>query len=158
MPADTTASMKIYLIDVKYSFIREDPAATCSNAPAVAAYIRDAFADHPEQEQLWVISLDRKNHPKGRTLVTLGTATGSLIHPREVFRPAIVAGACSIIVCHNHPSGDPAPSRADIEVTRRLREAGNAIDIEMIDHVIIGDKTGDPTGRGYYSFREAGLC
>ena len=150
--------MKVYLIDVKYSFVREDPCATCQNAAAVAAYMRDAFDDHPEQEQLWVISLDRKNHPKGRTLVTLGTASASLVHPREVFRPAIIAGATAVIVCHNHPSGDPAPSTEDCRVTRRLRDAAQAIDIPMADHVILGDRNGDPTGRGYYSFLEAGLC
>jgi len=58
---------------------------------------------------------------------------------------------------HNHPSGDPAPSSADIQVTRRLREAAAAVDIELADHLILGAKSSDPAGRGYYSFREAGL-
>lgn len=149
--------MKIYLIDVKYSFVREDPVQDVGSPEKIAQYMRGAFDEHPDQEQLWVISLDRKNHPKGRTLVTLGTATGSLVHPREVFRPAIIAGASAIVVCHNHPSGDPAPSSADVAVTRKLREAAVAIDIELLDHVIIGDKVADPMGRGFYSFREAGL-
>ena len=149
--------MKVYLIDVKYSFVREDPAEVLNQPHLVAGYIRDAFADHPDQEQLWLISLDRKNRPKGRTLISLGTATGSLVHPREVFRPAIIAGASAIILCHNHPSGDPSPSGADMQITRKIREAGQCIDIEMVDHVIIGDKLADPAGLGYYSFRNAGL-
>ena len=150
--------MKVYLIDLKYSFVREDPAPNLNQPELVAGYIRDAFAEHPDQEQLWVISLDRKNHPKGRTLVMLGTVDSSPTHPREIFRPAIVAGASSIILCHNHPSGDPAPSHADLLVTRKVREAGEVLCIPMSDHIIIGDKCADPAGRGYYSFREAGLC
>ena len=108
-------------------------------------------------EKLWVCCLDRKNRLIRQIEVTSGTATGSLVHPREVFRAAIRESACMIIVVHNHPSGDPAPSQADIQVTRRLREAAQAVDIELADHVIIGTPTGDPAARGYYSFRAAGL-
>ena len=150
--------MRIYLIDVKYSFVREEAAPDVNTPERVVEYMRDAFGEHPEQEQVWLISLDRKNRPKGRTLVTLGTVSGSMVHPREVFRPAIVAGASSIILCHNHPSGDPAPSTADVQVTRIIREAGKAVDIELADHVIIGEATADPLRVGWYSFRAAGLC
>jgi DNA repair protein RadC len=80
-----------------------------------------------------------------------------LVHPREAFRAAIQNGATAIVCAHNHPSGDPAPSSADIQVTRRLREAAVAIDIELIDHVVVGEKAADPANRGFYSFREAGL-
>ena len=62
-----------------------------------------------------------------------------------------------MICAHNHPSGDPAPSAADIKITRQLREAGQAVDITLLDHVILGNASADPTGRGYYSFRESGL-
>jgi DNA repair protein RadC len=92
-----------------------------------------------------------------RVEVTSGTATGSLVHPREVFRTAIREAATAVICVHNHPSGDPAPSSADLQVTRRLREAALAVDIELTDHLILGTKAGDPAGRGYYSFREVGL-
>lgn len=110
-----------------------------------------------EVEKLWVLCLNRKNRLIKRVEVTSGTATGSLAHPREVFRAAIRVAATAVICVHNHPSGDPAPSSADLQVTRRLREAARAVDIELIDHVILGARTGDPAGRGYYSFREAGL-
>ena len=101
--------------------------------------------------------LDRKNHPLGRHLITLGTVDSTLVSCREVFRGAIVAGCCALVVAHNHPSGDPAPSAADIHVTRKLRDAAKVIDIELLDHVIVGDAKGDPLHRGVYSFREAGL-
>jgi DNA repair protein RadC len=65
--------------------------------------------------------------------------------------------ASSIICAHNHPSGDPAPSAPDLHVTRQLREAAKAVDIELLDHVIVGRAGSDPTGKGYFSFREAGL-
>ncbi len=108
-------------------------------------------------EKLWVLCLNRKNRLIKRVEVTSGTATGSLVHPREVFRPAIREAATAVICAHNHPSGDPGPSSADLQVTRRLREAAVAVDIELTDHVILGTKAADPTGRGYFSFREAGL-
>jgi len=108
-------------------------------------------------EKLWVLCLNRKNRLLKRVEVTSGTATGSLVHPREVFRPAIREAATAVICAHNHPSGDPAPSSADLQVTRRLREAAQAVDIELTDHLIVGTRAGDPAGRGYYSFREAGL-
>ena len=108
-------------------------------------------------EKLWVLCLNRKNRLIKCVEVTSGTATGSLVHPREVFRPAIREAATAVICAHNHPSGDPAPSSADLQVTRRLREAALAVDIEMTDHLIVGTRGGDPAGRGYYSFREAGL-
>jgi DNA repair protein RadC len=79
------------------------------------------------------------------------------VSPKEVFRGAIVAGAVAMIVAHNHPSGDPAPSSADSQVTRSLREAARILDIELLDHVIVGDEKADPNRRGFYSFREAGL-
>jgi DNA repair protein RadC len=108
-------------------------------------------------EKFWVLCLNRKNHLLRRHEVTSGTASSSLVHPREVFREAIRLGASAIICVHNHPSGDPAPSAADIQVTRQLREAARTIDIDLLDHVIIGRKSSDPAGTGYYSFRDAGV-
>lgn len=110
------------------------------------------------QESFWVICLNRKNHPLGRSMVTLGSATNSIANPPEIFRVAILAGATAIIVAHNHPSGDPGPSAADIKVTRTLKECGKLMNIELVDHVICGDPKSDPNGTGYYSFQEAGLC
>jgi DNA repair protein RadC len=108
-------------------------------------------------EKFWVLCLNRKNRLIKQVEITSGTATSSLAHPREVFREAIRHGATALVCVHNHPSGDPAPSAADVQVTRQLREAAKAVDIELLDHVIVGRPSSDPQGRGYYSFRESGV-
>lgn len=110
-----------------------------------------------EVEKFWVLCLNRKNNLIKRVEITSGTANSSLVHPREVFREAIRLGASAIIAVHNHPSGDPGPSSADIQVTRQLREAARTVSIDLHDHIIVGDKRVDPRGLGYYSFRESGL-
>jgi DNA repair protein RadC len=107
-------------------------------------------------EKFWVLSLNRKLHLIKRTEVSSGTATGSLVHPRELFREPIRDGATAIICVHNHPSGDPAPSSADIAVTRQIKNAAQTLQIDFVDHLIMGTKTADPLGRGYYSFKECG--
>jgi len=108
-------------------------------------------------EKFWVLCLNRKNRLLKQVEITSGTATSSLAHPREVYREAIRQGATAVVCVHNHPSGDPAPSAADVQVTRQLREAARAVDIELLDHVIVGRAAADPQGRGYYSFRESGV-
>lgn len=110
-----------------------------------------------EVEKFWVLCLNRKNRLIKCVEVTSGTATAALAHPREVYRAAIREAASAVICAHNHPSGDPAPSAPDLHVTRQLREASRAVEIELIDHVIIGRPGTDPLGRGYFSFREAGM-
>ncbi len=122
----------------------------------VARHFRPLIAGE-EIERFWVLCLDRKNRLLKRIEVTKGTATNCLAHPREVFREAIRLSASGIIAVHNHPSGDPAPSRADIQVTRQLRESAKIIGIDLLDHIIVGHKQHDPHGLGYYSFNEAGL-
>jgi DNA repair protein RadC len=108
-------------------------------------------------EKFWVLSLNRKNRLIKCREVTSGTATSALAHPREVFRNAIRDGAAAVIYAHNHPSGDPAPSAADVQVTRQLREASRTLDILLLDHVVVGRQAADPLQHGYYSFRDAGL-
>ena len=108
-------------------------------------------------EKFWVLCLDRKNRLLREVELTSGTATSTLAHPREVFREAVRHGATALICAHNHPSGDPQPSAADTRLTRQLRDAATAVDIPLLDHVILGQPAADPTGRGYYSFREAGV-
>lgn len=108
-------------------------------------------------EKFWVLALNRRNRLIKCIEITSGTATAALAHPREVFRAAISAGATAVICAHNHPSGDPSPSAADIKVTRQLRDAALTVDIELLDHVIIGRSEADPQVIGHYSFREAGV-
>ncbi|HZZ17779.1 MAG TPA: DNA repair protein RadC [Opitutaceae bacterium] len=116
-----------------------------------------AVASGLDVEKFWVLCLDRRNRLKRRVEISSGTATAALAHPREVFRSAVREAASTVVCVHNHPSGDPSPSAADIQLTRQLREAAAAVDIPLLDHVIIGRRGADPLGRGYYSFREAGL-
>ncbi|WP_414663192.1 RadC family protein [Horticoccus sp. 23ND18S-11] len=127
-----------------------------NRASLVATYLQPLAAGL-EVEKFWVLCLNRKSRLLKRVEVTSGTATAALAHPREVFRAAVRESAASIVCAHNHPSGDPAPSAPDIQVTRLLREAARAVDIELLDHVVIGRAGADPTGRGYFSFREAGM-
>ncbi|MFH1277751.1 MAG: DNA repair protein RadC [Candidatus Eisenbacteria bacterium] len=102
-----------------------------------------------DREEFRVLLLDAKNRVIGVELVSVGTLTASLIHPREGLKAAIVRSAASVILVHNHPTGVPTPSREDIEITERFVEAGRVVGIEVLDHVIIGD------GR-FESLREMG--
>lgn len=149
--------MRIYEASIRYNLIQNGQRIALSSPDLIAEYMANAFDTHPTQESFWVVMLNRKNRPIGRIMVTLGTLGSTLVHPREVMRPAIIASASAIVVVHNHPSGDPSPSAADIRVTRQLREASKMIEIDLLDHVIIGTKEDDPTGLGYYSFRTAGF-
>jgi len=93
-----------------------------------------------DREHFRVIYLDRKGGLIKMEDISVGGLHSSIVHPREVFKTAVVKSAASMILVHNHPSGDPTPSREDIEITRRLMEAGQLMGIEVIDHVIIGEK------------------
>ena len=129
--------MRVYEARIQFNLVHLGEAEKIDNADKAAACLQSAIKTHPVQEGFYVILLDRKNHPLGRVLVTLGTLTSSLVHPREIFRPAILTSAASVILAHNHPTGDPTPSTADIQVTRQLRDASCAVDIEILDYVII---------------------
>jgi DNA repair protein RadC len=102
------------------------------------------------KEQFHVLLLDGKNRPIKDVRVSEGSLTASLVHPREVFVPAIEESAAAIILVHNHPSGDPTPSAEDVAITQRLRQAGEIIGVHVLDHVVIG------RGR-YVSFADEGL-
>jgi DNA repair protein RadC len=110
-----------------------------------------------EIEKVWVLCLNRKNLLIKESLISSGIANSSLIHPREIFRDAIRMSASSIIVAHNHPSGDPYPSQADRNVAKQLLKSAKIIDIELLDFIIIGTKEMDQKSKGYYSFREEQL-
>jgi DNA repair protein RadC len=102
------------------------------------------------EERFKVILLDSANHIIGEKEVSRGILNSSLAHPREVFRHAIVAPAASIILLHNHPSGNPEPSTEDIQITKQIVEAGKIVGIPVHDHIIIA-------GRGFTSFAERGM-
>jgi len=125
----------------------------CETPDQAADYWRLHIATHPyfdpERECLAVILLNTRRRVKGHQLVTIGTMDTVLVHPREVFRVAVVGCAAAIVLIHNHPSGDSTPSEADIKVTRDLIRAGQLLKIEVLDHIVIGNP-------GRSSLREAG--
>jgi DNA repair protein RadC len=121
-----------------------------NNPRAVFEYLSARYS-RLDREKFLVILLNAKNRLIDVEPVSNGTLTSTLVHPREVFKFAIRRSAHAIILAHNHPSGDPSPSREDRELTRRLIDAGKVIGIEVLDHIVIGDD-----GR-YVSFRERGL-
>jgi len=106
---------------------------------------------HLDREQFRIVLLDTKNHVLGVRTVSVGSLSSSIVHPREIFKEAITRSSAAIILVHNHPSGDPTPSREDVEVTRRLVEAGRLLGIEVLDHVVVGDNR-------FVSFKEKGIC
>lgn len=106
-------------------------------------------SEYPE-ENLWMITLDTKNNITGIFTVSTGSLNTSIVHPREVFKRAVLQNAASIIICHNHPSGDATPSAEDINITKRLYEAGEILGIKLLDHIVAGDNS-------YTSLKEQGL-
>src|SRR5262249_42746108 len=108
------------------------------------------FLTVEKREHFYAILLDSANHVMRKALIHIGTLTMSIVGPREIFREAVREGASSIIVAHNHPSGDPTPSPEDIESTKQLVQVGKLLDIPVLDHVIIGHE-------GYRSLSEMGL-
>ena len=107
---------------------------------------------YEQQEHFVVLMLDTHRHLIRRSNISKGTINRTLVHARDVFREAIISNASSIIVAHNHPSGDPSPSKPDRELTRELISAGNVLHIPILDHIIIGAGS-----TPFYSFREKGL-
>jgi DNA repair protein RadC len=101
------------------------------------------------QERFVVVLLDGRHRVLGEEMVSQGTLTASLVHPREVFRPALRASAAAVVLVHNHPSGDPTPSAEDRAVTDRLARAGEILGVRVLDHVVVAE-------RGYVSLREQG--
>ena len=115
------------------------PQMVMNNPSSVASYYMEELR-HEEQEVVICMMSDVKGHFLGDKVLTRGTATGSLVTPREIYMEALRRHAVSLILVHNHPSGDPSPSESDILLTRRVQEAGNVIGISLLDHIIIGDK------------------
>ena len=104
----------------------------------------------PDKEHFIALLVDTKLRCKGYNVVSVGVVNETLAAPRETFRAAIVAAAYGVILAHNHPSGDPSPSQADHRLTRRMRDAAQLLEIQLLDHVIVGKAS-------HFSFREAGV-
>jgi len=108
-----------------------------------------SFLQRETKEYFFSIHLDGKNRINCVDEVSVGSLNQSIVHPRELFKTALLSSAAAIILIHNHPSGDPDPSREDIEITRRIKDAGEILGVKILDHIIIGSS--------YLSFVERGL-
>jgi DNA repair protein RadC len=141
---------------VRFRVVREHGVSRTRQAPlsapsAVAALAAQLIPDDA-REHFGVLLLDAQNRLVVYHEVSTGTLSASLVHPREVFGPALrVMGVAAIVLVHNHPSGEPAPSREDLRLTRQLVDAGKLLDITVHDHIILG------TDDAYVSFAERGL-
>lgn len=148
--------------DYKVVALRDIPmdGAACDTPERSAAYWRHAIPTHPffnpECECFVALLLNTRQRVKGHAFIATGLLDSVSWHPREVFRPAIVAAAHSVVLMHNHPSGDPTPSEADIRTTRCLIRAGELLKIQVLDHVVMGAASAERDGRDYYSLRECG--
>ena len=124
------------------------------NPEAVAEVFREVLKNEDkvdqQKEHFWVMGLNTKNRVLYLELVSLGTLTEGLVHPREVFRSAIIKDVCSLIFCHNHPSGEAEPSGHDITVTQRLKKGGEILGIKILDHIILGEND-------IFSFNQEGI-
>ena len=125
---------------------KERSIVTC---PEDAADYAASRLKYENREHFCIILLNVKNHILSWETISIGSLDASVVHPREVFRPAIIKGAASIILVHNHPSGDPTPSKEDLEVTARMVQVGRVMNISVLDHIIIG-------GDNFVSMKEKG--
>ncbi len=149
--------------EFKVQCLRECPTPVemqlCDTPDKAVAYWRSHVVNHPyfnpDVETMVVILVNTRRRIIGHHLVATGTLDTLLVHPREVFRAAVIIASAALILAHSHPSGDPTPSEADIKVTRDLIRAGQLIKIEVLDHVVIGEASPERV-RDYVSLREAG--
>ena len=119
------------------------------SAPEDAANIFWGYLNGADREHFVMMGLTIKGRVIGIHTVSIGTLDSTLVHPREVFKAAILMNAASIVVAHNHPSGDSEPSSADIEITKVLHNAGRLLHVELLDHLVLGDKE-------FYSMKKRG--
>ena len=132
---------------------RERVASAVLDTPeAIHSFFGPQMA-HLPQEQVVVAMVDTRLKHMGSSVVSMGTVSESSAHPREVLRPVITRGAYGFVLIHNHPSGEPSPSKADEVVTRRIADSAELMQVRFLDHIIIGRSPSAP----YFSFREAGL-
>jgi DNA repair protein RadC len=130
------SSVRIELIKERGVTYDAPTRLTCGHE--VAILVQDIIGN-ADREHMISISLDSKNRPLHIHTVSIGSLNAAVVHPREVFKAAILANAACIALAHNHPSGDPSPSREDIEITKRIKECAELLGIQLLDHVIVGD-------------------
>lgn len=136
LPVEYIPVFAVKLVRAQYVPLEE---RTKIRTPRNIANLVGKILEESDREQMIAVLVDTKNGVIGLHVVSVGDLSSAVVHPREVFKAAILANAASLILAHNHPSGDPAPSPEDIAVTKRIAEAGELLGIELLDHVVIGD-------------------
>jgi DNA repair protein RadC len=146
---------KITLLSIEARYrkqvVREDAPAWVSKRFTSAKQVFEMFYDLrlETKEHFIALHLDGKNRIACLDRISVGSLNQSIVHPREVFKTACLSSAAAILLLHNHPTGDPTPSREDMEITRRLKEAGDLLGIKVLDHIIIGDSYVSFADQGY---------
>lgn len=145
---------KIYVQKIKLCVVREnsnDEKLKVCDPISIAnlKLIREELLNS-DREKFICLHLDTKHQIISYEVVSVGSLSAAIVHPRELFKGAILSNASSVILCHNHPSGVPEPSREDIELTRRLRDGGVLLGVQVLDHLVFGDNS-------HISFKERGL-
>lgn len=136
-------------LSMRMSKAKKEPLLRFDKPETVADYFMEQLR-HEEREKVVLLCLDNKAQMLSQTVLSVGTVNASLVSPREIFQYALKMQAVYIMMLHNHPSGDPKPSRQDMEITERIIKTGELMDIPLLDHLIIGDNR-------YISFKESGL-
>ena len=160
MPAVQTPAIPrkraVYVPHFRVSLVRDGSTRTDgrhARTPAEAAQIlRACMPEDTDREVFAVLLLDARYKVIAFHVVSVGCLTSSLVHPRELYKVALLGNAVAVVACHNHPSGDATPSAEDIALTRRLVSAGTLMGVDLLDHVILGDGTGQ-----WVSLKEGGL-
>jgi DNA repair protein RadC len=134
---------------IKVNLVREPVVMDRTNTPEDAHHVLKRIFEGADREYFVALHLDTRNKVTGYHVVSIGSLNTSVVHPREVFKAAILDSAAAVVVSHNHPSGNIMPSKEDVELTARLQKAGNILGIEVLDHIIVGDS--------FYSFKTKGL-
>jgi DNA repair protein RadC len=148
---ETQATVPLYSVRLVQDAVRPYDGGQLNSARVVNRFLRDVGLHSKSSEEFHVLYLNTRNQVIGMEMISKGTLNASLVHPREVFKGALLANANSLILAHNHPSGNVEPSSADKQVTETLVKAGKLMDVKIIDHLIIG-----ATG-GFFSFSDASM-
>jgi DNA repair protein RadC len=139
----------VYRVSVVRDRSIDTETVTVSSVQSITEVLKGELL-HADRERLLCLMLNCRHKIIGLEVISIGTLTASLAHPREIFKGAIIKGAAGIILAHNHPSGDPSPSEEDIRLTKRVSQAGQLLGVDVLDHIIIAET-------GHYSFKTSGV-
>jgi DNA repair protein RadC len=148
-PAKAAELLAVFELARRFGRTSLQPGARYSCPQEVFSHFHEQLRDH-KRERFIALLLDSKNRLLREVGISEGSLTASIVHPREVFAPVVREAAAAVLFVHNHPSGDPSPSREDLEITRRLKEAGELMGVRVLDHIIIGNED-------YVSLADRGL-